>query len=230
MSLPRRRHLRLDLAKNVRDVGGYPTRDGRVTRWRTLLRGGNVAGLSESDVERLSPYGLRTVIDLRHDDEVAAAPCMLASSVRYVRVPFGDISLARAGSMAEIYRMAIELRQECWRIVLAELIVPGALPALVQCAAGKDRTGTAIALALGGVGVADETLVADFARSRYAPEPMRELLVYLAERYGGITAYLERIGFGPTEQAALRLALTRPARIPFKAVWPASRSRFARSG
>jgi len=214
VSKPRRRHLRLELAKNVRDVGGYHTLDGRVTRWRTLLRGGNLAGLTEADGVRLAEYGLRTVIDLRRDDEVAAAPCALAGTVRYVRVPFGDISLAPAGSVAEVYRLALELRQECLRIVLAELTAPGALPALVQCTAGKDRTGIAIALALGCVGVPDDTVVADFRRGGYAPEPMRELLVCLAERYGRISAYLERVGFARDRQATLRLALTQPARIP----------------
>ena len=39
------------------------------------------------------------------------------------------------------------------------------MPALVHCTAGKDRTGLVIALALGAVGVADEVIADDYARS-----------------------------------------------------------------
>src|ERR671928_70919 len=43
------RHLRLEGTRNLRDVGGYPTRQGGRTRWRTLFR---------SDcLDRLSPAG-----------------------------------------------------------------------------------------------------------------------------------------------------------------------------
>ena len=48
------------------------------------------------------------------------------------------------------------------------LCAPGALPALVHCAAGQDRTGIVIALVLGVLGVPDEVIAADYAlSSRY---------------------------------------------------------------
>ena len=40
---------------------------------------------------------------------------------------------------------------------------PGAT--IVHCAAGKDRTGTVVAIALAEVGVTREAIVADYARS-----------------------------------------------------------------
>lgn len=95
---------------------------------------------------------------------------------------------------------------------------------LVHCAAGKDRTGTLVALALGVVGVPDEEIVADYAASTerveavvgrllaspvYAenlrdrpieshhshPETMRAFLDHVAEEYGSVTGLLARFGW-----------------------------------
>ena len=34
-----KRHLILPGVQNLRDLGGYPTADGKLTRWRRVLRG-----------------------------------------------------------------------------------------------------------------------------------------------------------------------------------------------
>ena len=47
-----RRHLDLDGAVNVRDLGGYATADGRTIRWKTILRADNVGGLQPESQER----------------------------------------------------------------------------------------------------------------------------------------------------------------------------------
>src|SRR6478752_9516872 len=60
----------LEAVHNFRDLGGYPTADGRVTRWRTLYRADGLHRLTPGDVELLRPLGLRTVLDLRTDREL----------------------------------------------------------------------------------------------------------------------------------------------------------------
>ena len=47
------RRLRLNGVCNVRDLGGYETRDGGMTRWNTLYRAGNLSGADEKDWEKL---------------------------------------------------------------------------------------------------------------------------------------------------------------------------------
>ena len=59
------RHIELERAFNFRDLGGYPTSDGRTTKWHTLYRADGIHRVSEADVLTLQPLGLRTVIDLR---------------------------------------------------------------------------------------------------------------------------------------------------------------------
>ncbi len=111
---------------------------------------------------------------------------------------------------------------------------PGA--ALVHCAAGKDRTGTVVALALTVAGVEREAVVADYvasserveqvvarllASSTYAenlrgrpiashlsrPEAMTTFLDHIDRRYGGVAALLARMGWTETDAAQLRAKL-----------------------
>lgn len=64
------RHVALDGAVNVRDIGGYRSVGGpEVVRGR-LFRGDSLSQLTSSDTERLDQLGLRTVIDFRTPGEV----------------------------------------------------------------------------------------------------------------------------------------------------------------
>jgi protein tyrosine/serine phosphatase len=107
---------------------------------------------------------------------------------------------------------------------------------VVHCAAGKDRTGVVVALALAVAGVPHEEIVADYAMTadviealvaRLAASPtyaedmvqrdiashtpraetMDRLLTVLDERFGGPVGWLEAHGFGADERAALRAGL-----------------------
>jgi protein tyrosine/serine phosphatase len=111
---------------------------------------------------------------------------------------------------------------------------PGA--SVVHCAAGKDRTGVVVALALAVADVPHEEIVADYAMTAdvieslvaklaasptYAEdmdqrdiashtpraETMDRLLTVLDERFGGPVGWLETYGFGADEREALRARL-----------------------
>ena len=69
-----RRVLNMPSMHNIRDLGGYPTADGAVTRWRSLLRADDPAQLTPAGLEALLDLGLATVIDLRWPEEVSASP------------------------------------------------------------------------------------------------------------------------------------------------------------
>ncbi len=65
------RHVELVGCFNFRDLGGYPTTDGRRTRWRCLFRADGLDNLVDADHGVLAGLGIRTVIDLRTEAEVA---------------------------------------------------------------------------------------------------------------------------------------------------------------
>jgi protein-tyrosine phosphatase len=164
------RHLPLSGTYNVRDVGGYRTRDGRVTRWRTLFRADSLHRLTPGAQSALLAHGVRTVIDLRRSEELRAAPNVFANSstVTYRHLSVYEDRQDVAGTprpLTEIYQRIVDLRQEGIREILRALAAPSAAPAVVHCTAGKDRTGVIIALALGLVGVDTDTIAVDYALS-----------------------------------------------------------------
>jgi protein tyrosine/serine phosphatase len=105
--------------------------------------------------------------------------------------------------------------------------------AIVHCAAGKDRTGTVVGLALSVAGVADDDIVADYvatgerldaiverllSRPAYSealrdqprthqlprPETMQRILTVLRERHGGAAGWLAEQGWSDTQVEQLR--------------------------
>ena len=57
--------VQLQGAMNCRDVGGYPTSDGRRVRTGALFRSDRLSDLTDDDLEELASYGIRTVVDFR---------------------------------------------------------------------------------------------------------------------------------------------------------------------
>lgn len=171
-----RRHLPFEGVYNLRDIGGYPTADGRYTRWRTLLRADSLHRIPDAaQAELVEDYGLRTVIDLRDSGEIAEWPNVFAESprVRYLNLPLmGEAPLTDEPlppgeilTRDELYRALLARRPAQIGQVLARLAEPDAFPALVHCTAGKDRTGIVVALLLGVAGVPDEIIAEDYALS-----------------------------------------------------------------
>jgi protein-tyrosine phosphatase len=159
------RHLPLPGTYNVRDAGGYPTVDGGTMRRGLLIRADGLAGLDDTGRALLAELGVRTVIDLREEAEVEVAQDALGDlPVRYRHLPaFGGMrGDQRPGSLAEVYHLMVGACGQALAAVLAALAEPDALPAVVHCTAGKDRTGVVVGLvhALIGVGAAD--LEADY--------------------------------------------------------------------
>ena len=170
-------------AYNVRDLGGYPTVDGRSTRWRTFLRADGLHRLTSDDQDRLVQYGVRTVVDLRKTWEVEESPNVFTGSsrVRYrhhnllgddpIEQPGSEVPKQVAGYVgpdglvANTYPVWLDNMQDRVADVLATLAAPGALPAVFHCTAGKDRTGVISALLLGLAGVPAETIAADYTLS-----------------------------------------------------------------
>ena len=147
------RHLDLEGAYNVRELGGYRTLSGRTTRWKTHLSCGPIArtNWSPASQDALLDYGIRAVIDLRHNGELEEKPNVFSGSSRvayYHRDVFGgqplpeddDIAVdaGPAERTARSYAKALDLFKDRYRDVLATLAEPSARPALFHCGAGRE--------------------------------------------------------------------------------------------
>jgi protein-tyrosine phosphatase len=164
------RLLRLGGTRNLRDLGGYATLDGRRTRWRTLYRSDCLDQLDEAGQAFLVDAGLRTIVDVRDVSEVAARPNVFAQSslVDYRHVAMFDEPLPDdmdGPNLVNGYIRELDLRGRRLAEIVAHIAAPEVLPMLFHCAVGKDRTGIVAALILAAIGVSPATIAEDYALS-----------------------------------------------------------------
>ena len=165
----------LEAVHNFRDLGGYPTTDGRTTRWRALYRADGLHRLAGADLEVIRALGLRTVIDLRRPDEISERGAFPVDDhpVDYHHLSVLDAMWHGHGaprSSTTTPTSSSGRTRRCWPpaarrspAAIDVLAAPDALPAVFHCAAGKDRTGLLAMLVLGALGVPHEYIAADYA-------------------------------------------------------------------
>jgi len=159
---------------NFRDLGGYPTADGRRLRWRQLYRSDALHLLTPPDVARLrDELGVREVIDLRSTAErreEVAGP-LGPPWFREHHIPLFDGEVRSAEQRADIrtladrYFLMAEFAREAIGRVLT-VLGQSPSPAVFHCAAGKDRTGVVSAVILATLGVEDDLIVADYVATQ----------------------------------------------------------------
>lgn len=171
------RVLNLEGSCNLRDLGGYPTADGRYVRPAVLYRSGVMTYLTEGGKQLIEGLGIRVICDLRRARERNDEPTLWrADGLRVIAVE-EDPALESQGELAwrdatsgesarqvmiELYRnMPVWLEGRLRGIFQA--LAAGEVPLLFHCAAGKDRTGLAAALVLHCLGVERAAILADYA-------------------------------------------------------------------
>ena len=174
MERPRERHLDWEGCFNVRDLRGLRTADGRQTQWGRLVRADALDRLTAAGWNALSEHDVRTVIDLRNDDELGADVAPRPASVTTVHLPldgsedreFWDVwdSGPQFGTPL-YYRPHLERLPERSATVISAVAraEPGAVA--FHCGGGRDRTGQITMLVLALAGVSPEDIAADYALS-----------------------------------------------------------------
>lgn len=173
--------------RNVRDLGGLSTVDGRVTRAGAIVRSDSPDSLTPAGWAALRDHGIRTIVDLRNDDECGPAP--RNAGLRRIHLPLDGVDedpafWATWGSGPQFatplyYRPHLERFPERSARVIAAVAnaEPGGV--LVHCVGGRDRTGQIAMLILALLGVPAEEIAADYERSG-PPEP--EVEAFLGKR------------------------------------------------
>jgi protein-tyrosine phosphatase len=170
------RTLPLQGGCNFRDIGGYRAHDGRVVKWGRVFRAGVLSYVTDDDHRSLDTLGIRAICDLRRADERQKEPTQWPNastralywhdetSVRTLRSYAAERPATAEGmfdAMIMLYRAFPERMHTRLRGLLS-CIADGHVPLVVHCAAGKDRTGFAIAVLLAVLGVPRETIVEDY--------------------------------------------------------------------
>jgi protein tyrosine/serine phosphatase len=215
------------------------TADGRRVRRGALVRSDQLCRLNDRGRAALLAHGVRTVIDLRSPAEAGKDPdpTWHQRSVDYALIPQQSEQLWReldtfARTRSERDSAVLDRRAE--QIVAMARAVANAAPGgvLIHCLAGKDRTGIAVALLLGLVGVSDGDIAEDYALSEASlaaelaaalaatsddeerarlvrsydasAQTMLATLAHLRARHGGAEAYLARAGLSGADIQRIR--------------------------
>jgi protein tyrosine/serine phosphatase len=176
--LPRSRDLAWDGLLNARDLGGHRTEDGAETCWRSIVRADTVRQLTDDGWRALVAYGVRTIVDLRSNEELAEDP-PAELPIDPVHVSFFDdrsdvfeeveaaseAARDHATATRDVYLIFLEhFRANVAAAVRAVADAPdGAV--VVHCHGGKDRTGMVSAFLLRLAGVSIDDIATDYALS-----------------------------------------------------------------
>ena len=178
-----RRNLNLDSVQNLRDLGGYSTKEGRKTKWGVFLRSGDTSAMTKDDQAALLRQGIRCVIDLRMAKEIAIAPNVFTDSNNvaffnhdFWGTRFDDYRSKRKSAtpeekLSDLYCAGLKINGFVMAAVMKTLASSeGSF--VFHCRSGKDRTGLVAALLLVIAGVPDEVVAKDFGLSTtYLNEP-----------------------------------------------------------
>jgi len=168
------RHLNWEGCFNARDLGGLHTLDGRTTRFGAVVRSDSLDHLTPAGWAALEAYGIRTIVDLRNDEERRAGSETSAAGITTVHVPLDDITDTELweyiwgngldGSPL-YYRLFLERKPD--RCAAAVAAVARAAPGgvVVHCGVGRDRTGLVTLLLLALARVEADDIASDYELS-----------------------------------------------------------------
>lgn len=168
------RHLDWDGCFNVRDLGGLAAAGGRVTRRSAVVRADSLSQLTARGWAQLEAHGVRTVIDLRNEDECGEDVAPRPAGVETIRIPLDETAdrefwddwesgLQYATPLyygAHLHRFP---EKSAAVLVAIAAAPPGGVA--FHCAGGRDRSGQIAILVLALAGVREEEIVADYLLS-----------------------------------------------------------------
>lgn len=219
------KRYRFKQVHNFRDLGGYPLADGSQTKWNTLFRSDDMGLLRPEEVVYLEKRGLQTVIDLRHQEELAQSPNPFAvhATIAYHNHSVSNLDLNPDPSykLGDMYVMMMD--DHAFVRNVFKTIAESDGPVVFHCSAGKDRTGIIAATLLGLMGVETRDIINDYQQSyinirdrfqtmdpelnqRYMnlmksePEAIEQFLHAIHDRYGSFVSYLSTVGVDVREQ------------------------------
>ncbi len=183
------RILPLQGAFNFRDMGGYPSADGRSVKWGKLFRSADLSRLTEADLSYLTSLQLTWICDLRSDGELAISPSPPIGSALNEQLSF--LAAANPEELMSGQTISMDMLAHMNRAMVANtaltadyfrrLLQRNGAPTLFHCAAGKDRTGFIASVLLQALGVNRDTILEDYALTNHFSERFKTSMVGSAQ-------------------------------------------------
>lgn len=200
---------------NARTFGNYTTTDGRRLNDR-VIRSADLQNLTDAGVAELQRRDVTVIVDLRTDVEKTLKPNRPVPGARMVQADVMAMApLAGSADFFGMYRVFADNpgAREAYRTTLLE--VSDALArgdsALIQCSAGRDRTGWAAAVLLKIAGADMATIEADFLAGNDGVDVnwLRGAFAHVDAIYGNFDNYLRHgLRLSDAQVETLRAQLT----------------------
>jgi len=208
------RHLDWPGCFNVRDLGGLPAAGGRRTIRGAVVRADSLSRLDERGWQALLDHGVRTVVDLRNEDERGEDAAPRPSEIETVHVPLDGSSDRSFWDPVEsspefgtpiYYRAHLMRKPQLGAAAVAAVARARPGGVVFHCVGGRDRSGQLAMLLLSLVGVDAAAIGADYELSG---ERLERLFAALGEpdEKELIAAYLTERGTTASEVIATTLA------------------------
>ncbi|MBL3530908.1 tyrosine-protein phosphatase [Companilactobacillus zhachilii] len=194
-----KRILNLEGAINLRELGGYPTKDGTTIKYNKLLRSGDISNLTGKSLAYLKKYGLKYIVDFRSNDEQRNWADTTSDFYKIYSDPVyplkgngdklaGILNRNSYNYLGMIYQSVVldAHGQQAYKLFF-DLLLHNDQPntaLLFHCAAGKDRTGIGALLILKALGVDDETITKDYLLTNLMYESDHEIDRILNDKSG----------------------------------------------
>lgn len=183
----------LENVYNFRDYGGYAIPGAGRLRTGVLLRSALLEEATDADAAYLGGLQIKAVVDMRGAGERASLPDrrLFGDDVRMIRASAETVDPARAAATAAGPAKAarvfetVEDARAMMRAIYAAMpydptivkllaaffraLAAGEGASLINCMAGKDRTGVAVAILQNVLGVHGDDRVADYVASNSQP-------------------------------------------------------------
>jgi protein-tyrosine phosphatase len=186
-----------------------------------LFRSSSPSHFDADERRELVSLGLRCAIDLRTTAERApCGPSDFSAGVQVLHLPLFETvrinwispSDQTPRATSERYSEMLEDGLQAVAAVVSAIGVPDATPLLLSCSAGRDRTGIVVVCLLELLGVTDEAIAADYAKTdsfdrkggRAHAATAHLLLALIRRRFGSMQRMLAPRGITPELIEGLR--------------------------
>lgn len=177
---------------NFRDIGGYETHDKKMIKNGMIFRSGSTDQISKHDLSFLKSIGLKTIIDLRPHKE--QRPKIKIDGIDKISIPFDIEQLTKERTKPFLFKKGAEAKiinavKSVYEEMPERLVSPvnslfkllcneGPYPLLINCRAGKDRTGFAVALIQLALGMSEDLIIQDYLKSNQYILPRAEKMLW----------------------------------------------------
>ena len=150
-----------DRIRNCRDLGGWPTKDGKTVKYRKVYRGGRLEPKTLSDQGKADVLaeGIRAQLDLRGTSDVLSS-CALGNEYSFCA------PVIEQGYSTMLKNYSSQVKQ-CFEFVVN--CVRENKPVYFHCSLGRDRTGTMAMLVLGILNVDEGDISKEYEVTQFAP-------------------------------------------------------------